>query len=181
MSTSSRLLVMKPSTSAAVTGSASVSSSTGTRPKKRSQSRRIEKTIILDSDETNSPSTSQTAAALSVSENRKSGPKSQTRRKSSLHRSKSGYTNNMRRSSTSTEGSPKKRVKKKGKTLKQRLRETVLDESADWRQRFRETEEKNRKLAERLDLKKQLIKSQQAQNRREIKVNYEFKLELSYF
>lgn len=172
MSTSSRLLVMKPSTSAAVTGSASVSSSTGARPKKRSQSRRIEKTIILDSDDTNSPSTSQTAAALSVSENRRSGPKSQSRRKSSSIRSNSGYNNNMRRSSTastSTGGSPKKRVKKKGKSLKQKLRETVLDESADWRQRFRQTEEKNRKLAERLMMKKQAIISQQDQNRREIK------------
>ena len=224
MSTSSRLLVMKPSTSAAVTGSASVSSSTGqliskclfgvftffhktnenmstsskvvfvrsffgrnvglksfwicliftgTRPKKRSQSRRREKTIILDSDDTNSPSTSQTAAALSVSENRKSGPKSLSRRKSSI-RSNSGYHNNMRQSSqsasTSTGGSPKKRVKKKGKSLKQKLRETVLDESADWRQRFRQTEEKNRKLEEKLIIKKQEYKSKQDQNRREIKV-----------
>jgi len=163
---------MKPSTSAAVTGSASVSSSTGTRPKKRSQSRRREKTIILDSDDTNSPSTSQTAAALSVSENRKSGPKSLSRRKSSI-RSNSGYHNNMRQSSqsasTSTGGSPKKRVKKKGKSLKQKLRETVLDESADWRQRFRQTEEKNRKLEEKLIIKKQEYKSKQDQNRREIK------------
>ena len=72
--------------------------------------------------------------------------------------------------STSTGGSPKKRVKKKGKSLKQKLRETVLDESADWRQRFRQTEEKNRKLEEKLIIKKQEYKSRQDQNRREIKV-----------
>merc|ERR1719400_1152215 len=78
----------------------------------------------------------------------------------------------MRRSSssgTSTAASPKKRIKKKGKSLKQQLRETVLDESADWRQRFRQTEEKNRKLEEKLLIKKQAIKSQQDQNRRDIK------------
>jgi len=78
----------------------------------------------------------------------------------------------MRRSSTSgtsTGGSPKKRIKKKGKSLKQQLRETVLDESADWRQRFRQTEEKNRKLQEKLLIKKQAIQSQKEDHRREIK------------
>ena len=134
---------MKPSTSSAGTGSNSISSSTGARPKKRAQSRRFENTIVLDSD--NSPSTSQTATALSNSD-RKSGPKSRV--KSSNRQS---YNNRLRRSSTastSTGGSPKKRVKKKGKSLKQRLRETVLDESADWRQRFRQTEEKNRNVSD---------------------------------
>ena len=79
----------------------------------------------------------------------------------------------MRRSSssgTSTAASPKKRIKKKGKSLKQQLRETVLDESADWRQRFRQTEEKNRKLQEKLLVKKQAIQSQKEDHRREIKV-----------
>lgn len=175
MSTSSRLLVMKPSTSGAATGSTSVSSSTGTRPKKRSGSRkRLDRTLILDSDP-NSPSTSQNAATLSLnnSESRnKSGPKSQSRRKSSLNRS--SYNNNMRKqsssASTSTGGSPKKRVKKKGKSLQRRLRESVLDESADWRQRFRQTEEKNRKLEEKLLIKKQAAKSQQDHHRRELKL-----------
>ena len=148
---------------------------TGTRPKKRSGSRKgLDRTLILDSDP-NSPSTSQNAAALSLnnSESRnKSGPKSQSRRKSSLNRS--SYNNNMRKqsssASTSTGGSPKKRVKKKGKSLQRRLRESVLDESADWRQRFRQTEEKNRKLEEKLLIKKQAAKSQQDHHRRELKV-----------
>merc|ERR1719219_3139992 len=98
-------------------------------------------------------------------------PKSQSRKKSSLS-NRNGYNNNMRRSSTSgtsTGGSPKKRIKKKGKSLKQQLRETVLDESADWRQRFRQTEEKNRKLQEKLLIKKQAIQSQKEDHRREIK------------
>jgi len=171
MSTSSRLLVMKPSTSG--TGSASVTSTTGARPKKRTQNRRFEnadRTINLDSD-TNSPSTSQQSANLANS-GRKVGPKSQSRKKLSLtnRQNRSGYNNNMRRSSssgTSTAGSPKKR--KKGKSLKQQLRETVLDESADWRQRFRQGEEKNRKLHEKLLIKKQAIQSQKEEHRREIK------------
>merc|ERR1719219_860813 len=98
-------------------------------------------------------------------------PKSQSRKKSSLS-NRNGYNNNMRRSSTSgtsTGGSPKKRIKKKGKSLKQQLRETVLDESADWRQRFRQTEEKTRKLQEKLLIKKQAIQSQKEDHRREIK------------
>merc|ERR1719219_893716 len=98
-------------------------------------------------------------------------PKSQSRKKSSLS-NRNGYNNNMRRSSssgTSTAASPKKRIKKKGKSLKQQLRETVLDESADWRQRFRQTEEKNRKLQEKLLVKKQAIQSQKEDHRREIK------------
>jgi len=163
---------MKPSTSG--TGSTSVTSTTGARPKKRNlvQNRRVEnadRTINLDSD-TNSPSTSQQSANLANS-GRRIAPKSQSRKKSSLS-NRNGYNNNMRRSSTSgtsTGGSPKKRIKKKGKSLKQQLRETVLDESADWRQRFRQTEEKTRKLQEKLLIKKQAIQSQKEDHRREIK------------
>jgi len=168
---------MKPSTSG--TGSASVTSTTGAKPKKRTQSKRsrernenAERTITLDSD-TNSPSTSQQTSNLANSR-QKGGLKSQSRKKSSLSNRQNrnaGYNNNMRRSSssgTSTGGSPNKRIKKKGKSLKQQLRETVLDESADWRQRFRQTEEKHRQLQEKLSVKKNKMKTLREDHSREI-------------
>ena len=52
-------------------------------------------------------------------------------------------------------GSPRKRPKKKGKTLslRKKLRETVLEEGDDWRQTLRQTEEKNRALQDKLQVR----------------------------
>ena len=110
---------------------------TGARPKKRSQNR----TIVIDSD-TASPSTSRSAIEGRINERSTSRSKSKTKQVN-------------RRSSNSSTTSPKKKIKtKNGKSLKQRLRETVLDEGDDWRQRIRHLEEKNRQLTEKLDLRK---------------------------
>lgn len=77
--------------------------------------------------------------------------------------------NNRRSSTSSATVSPvKKRSKKKGKSLKQRLRETVLDEGDDWRQRLRQIEEKNRILEDRLSAKKRLMIAQKQQHKREV-------------
>ena len=56
-------------------------------------------------------------------------------------------------------GSPRKRPKKKGKTLslRKKLRETVLEEGDDWRQTLRQTEEKNRALQDKLQVRTQFI------------------------
>ena len=56
-------------------------------------------------------------------------------------------------------GSPRKRPKKKGKTLslRKKLRETVLEEGDDWRQTLRQSEEKNRALQDKLQVRTQFI------------------------
>ena len=58
---------------------------------------------------------------------------------------------------SSAQGSPRKRQKKKGKTLRQKLRETVLEEGDDWRQTLRQSEEKNRALQDKLQVRTQFI------------------------
>jgi len=52
--------------------------------------------------------------------------------------------------------------------LKQRLRETVLEEGDDWRQRLRQVEEKNRVLEDKLQVKKHSLQSNKQQHKKEI-------------
>ena len=52
--------------------------------------------------------------------------------------------------------------------MKQRLRETVLEEGDDWRQRLRQVEEENRVVKDKLQMKKELLKNKKKQHEEEI-------------
>ena len=121
-------------------------SATGARPKSKKRNTTIEIDVTPSR-----PSTSTSRSSLS--------PRSPK---------KKYFADPRRNPSISSAGSPRKRPKKKGKSLGKRLRETVLEEGDDWRQRLRQLEEKNRALEEKLQVKKLTLQSHKQQHKREI-------------
>lgn len=141
MSAISRIL-RRRQTSAKASGS-----STGARPKSKKRNTTIE--IDVTPTPTPRPSTSS-----SITRSPRSPRKKYLVRNASM--------------TSSAQGSPRKRQKKKGKTLRQKLRETVLEEGDDWRQRLRQVEEKNRVLQDKLQIKKQSLKTHKQEHKQEI-------------
>ena len=127
---------------------AKASGSTGARPKSKKRNTTIEIDV--------------TPSRPSTSTSRSHSPRSPK---------KKYFADPRRNPSISSAGSPRKRPKKKGKSLGKRLRETVLEEGDDWRQRLRQVEDKNRVLEDKLHAKKQTIQGLKQQHKRDIEEN----------
>lgn len=171
------------SSSSRQTSAKASGSSTGARPKSKKRNTTIE--IDVTPTPTPRPSTSSSISRSPRSPRKKCFADLRTRRKSVKNSSNFVYIQailsfwrnwvfatkikieNSRNSinfwtiflqpiiSPARSGSPRKRPKKKGKTLslRKKLRETVLEEGDDWRQTLRQTEEKNRALQDKLQVR----------------------------